>query len=74
MDCDLNFVNSATINSPFLVVPKSKMGYQLWRLYSYQFLHGGWEHLFGNAVLQLLIGIPLEVRFSKIFYVFFDII
>ena len=49
------------MRSPLLVKPKSEMNNELWRLYTYQFLHSGWEHLFGNCIMQLLIGIPLEM-------------
>lgn len=49
------------MTSNLLVTPKDKMGYEFWRLYTYQFVHAGWEHLFGNCLMQLLIGIPLEM-------------
>ncbi|XP_060639975.2 rhomboid-related protein 2 isoform X2 [Anolis sagrei] len=34
---------------------------QAWRFLSYMMLHAGIEHILGNLVLQLLLGIPLEL-------------
>jgi len=33
----------------------------VWRFFTYMFLHGGWMHLGWNVVIQLLVGIPLEM-------------
>lgn len=34
---------------------------QIWRFFTYMFLHGGWAHILGNVFLQMIIGIPLEM-------------
>ncbi|XP_049440355.1 rhomboid-related protein 2 isoform X2 [Epinephelus fuscoguttatus] len=34
---------------------------QAWRFISYMFVHAGVEHIVGNLVMQLLVGIPLEL-------------
>ena len=33
---------------------------EIWRFYTYCFVHAGWQHLLGNMIMQLMIGIPLE--------------
>jgi len=33
----------------------------VWRFFTYMFLHGGWMHLGWNVVIQLLVGVPLEM-------------
>ena len=33
----------------------------IWRFFSYQFLHAGFHHIFGNMLFQLVFGIPLEM-------------
>ncbi|CAI4231248.1 unnamed protein product [Auanema sp. JU1783] len=43
----------------FLFVPKLRE--QAWRFTSYALLHSGLHHLLGNVIIQLLVGIPLEV-------------
>ncbi|VDM96097.1 unnamed protein product, partial [Onchocerca ochengi] len=44
---------------PFLFAPTVR--YQAWRFFSYQFVHQGILHLMPNVVVQLLIGVPLEL-------------
>ncbi|KAM4735161.1 rhomboid-related protein 2 isoform 1-T2 [Anableps anableps] len=34
---------------------------EAWRFVSYMFVHAGVEHIVGNLVMQLLLGIPLEL-------------
>ncbi|KAM4600533.1 rhomboid-related protein 2 isoform 2-T2 [Polymixia lowei] len=34
---------------------------EAWRFVSYMFVHAGVEHILGNLVLQLVLGIPLEL-------------
>lgn len=34
---------------------------QVWRFFSYMFLHAGLEHVLANLLLQLSVGIPLEM-------------
>ena len=33
----------------------------VWRFITYQFLHAGFHHIFGNMLFQLVFGIPLEM-------------
>ncbi|KAG7264111.1 hypothetical protein CRUP_018912 [Coryphaenoides rupestris] len=35
--------------------------WEAWRFFSYMFVHAGVEHILGNLVMQLLLGIPLEL-------------
>ncbi|KAM3722480.1 Rhomboid-related protein [Dirofilaria immitis] len=44
---------------PFLFAPTVR--YQAWRFFSYQFVHQGILHLLPNVIVQLLIGVPLEL-------------
>ncbi|KAM6428545.1 rhomboid-related protein 2 isoform 5-T5 [Liasis olivaceus] len=45
--------------SPFIYRPDKRK--EAWRFSSYMFLHAGLEHIIGNLVLQLCLGIPLEL-------------
>uniref|UniRef100_A0A3Q3X0I7 Rhomboid-related protein 2 n=1 Tax=Mola mola TaxID=94237 RepID=A0A3Q3X0I7_MOLML len=40
---------------------KPELRQEAWRFISYMFVHAGVEHIVGNLVLQLLLGIPLEL-------------
>lgn len=40
---------------------KPELRQEAWRFFSYMFVHAGVEHILGNLVLQLLLGIPLEL-------------
>uniref|UniRef100_A0A1I7XTB7 rhomboid protease n=1 Tax=Heterorhabditis bacteriophora TaxID=37862 RepID=A0A1I7XTB7_HETBA len=44
---------------PLMFAPKLRV--QAWRFGTYALLHAGLLHLMGNMVMQLLIGIPLEI-------------
>ncbi|XP_024241781.1 rhomboid-related protein 2 [Oncorhynchus tshawytscha] len=46
-------------NSPLTY--KSDRREEAWRFVSYMFVHAGVEHILGNLVMQLLLGIPLEL-------------
>lgn len=35
--------------------------YEIWRFVSYMLLHVGWFHLGFNLLIQLLLGLPLEM-------------
>ena len=37
-----------------------------WRFYTYCFVHAGWEHLLGNMIMQIMIGITLEYAHGTI--------
>lgn len=40
---------------------KSDRRQEAWRFISYMFVHAGVEHIVGNLIMQLLLGIPLEL-------------
>ncbi|XP_041648498.1 rhomboid-related protein 2 [Cheilinus undulatus] len=46
-------------NSPLTYRPESRE--EAWRFISYMFVHAGVEHIVGNLVMQLVVGIPLEL-------------
>ncbi|KAJ6650836.1 hypothetical protein lerEdw1_002884 [Lerista edwardsae] len=45
--------------SPLTYQPKKRE--EVWRFVSYMLVHAGVEHILGNLVLQLFLGIPLEL-------------
>ncbi|XP_007557265.1 rhomboid-related protein 2 [Poecilia formosa] len=45
--------------SPLTYDPAKRQ--EAWRFLSYMFMHAGVGHIFGNLVMQLLLGIPLEM-------------
>ncbi|KAI3361240.1 hypothetical protein L3Q82_013435 [Scortum barcoo] len=46
-------------NSPLTYKPERRQ--EAWRFISYMFVHAGVQHIVGNLVMQLLVGIPLEL-------------
>ncbi|KAK5981794.1 Serine-type endopeptidase, partial [Trichostrongylus colubriformis] len=44
---------------PLVFAPKLRA--QVWRFFTYAFLHVGLLHLLGNMAVQIIIGVPLEV-------------
>ncbi|KAI7806428.1 rhomboid-related protein 2 [Triplophysa rosa] len=40
---------------------KPELREEAWRFISYMFVHAGVEHILGNLLMQLLLGIPLEL-------------
>ncbi|XP_018582394.1 rhomboid-related protein 2 [Scleropages formosus] len=46
-------------NSPLAYKPDKRK--EAWRFVSYMFLHAGVQHIMGNLLMQLLLGIPLEL-------------
>jgi len=46
-------------HSVFILNPTERN--QIWRYITYQFIHIGYFHLIGNVLIQVLIGIPLEL-------------
>lgn len=63
-------LSSGLVNSPLIYDPWKRE--QVWRFVSYLFLHAGIEHILGNVILQLMIGIPLEMvhKSLRVFIVF----
>nr|XP_039266460.1 rhomboid-related protein 2-like isoform X1 [Styela clava] len=52
-------LNDALLSSVLIYDPYKRE--QAWRFISYLLLHAGIEHIMGNILLQLVIGIPLEM-------------
>lgn len=53
-----------TLNDDIWTSPltyKPELRQEAWRFISYMFVHAGVEHIVGNLVMQLLLGIPLEL-------------
>ncbi|KAL4240973.1 Rhomboid-related protein 3 [Mactra antiquata] len=54
-----------TINGPlpltsiFIYRPDRRI--EIWRFVLYMFVHAGWVHLFFNMLIQIVVGIPLEM-------------
>ncbi|XP_030638482.1 rhomboid-related protein 2 [Chanos chanos] len=46
-------------DSPLTYQPEHRE--EAWRFISYMFVHAGVEHIAGNLIMQLLLGIPLEL-------------
>ncbi|XP_071111628.1 rhomboid-related protein 2-like [Haliotis cracherodii] len=46
-------------DSPLVYRPTRR--YEAWRYLTYMFIHQGWEHLIGNMLLQLFVGVSLEM-------------
>lgn len=51
--------SSVPIDSIFIYRPDKK--HEIWRFFLYMLLHAGWFHLSFNLIVQILIGIPLEM-------------
>ncbi|KAL3120654.1 hypothetical protein niasHT_007946 [Heterodera trifolii] len=49
----------APTQSPLILNPCLK--WQIWRYFTYMFVHVGFVHLLTNLVVQILLGIPLEL-------------
>ncbi|XP_017484149.1 PREDICTED: protein rhomboid-like [Rhagoletis zephyria] len=47
------------IDSLFIYRPDRKV--EIWRFFLYMVLHAGWLHLLFNLLVQLLVGLPLEM-------------
>ncbi|XP_017028853.1 protein rhomboid [Drosophila kikkawai] len=56
-----NFGLPVPIPSDSVLVYRPDRRLQVWRFFSYMFLHANWFHLGFNIVIQLFFGIPLEV-------------
>ena len=52
---------------------KIKYGFQIWRYVTYAFVHSGFSHILFNIILQLVIGVPLEMvhRWHRILPIYF---
>ncbi|KAI6184925.1 Rhomboid-like protein [Aphelenchoides bicaudatus] len=47
------------LNSVLIFNPYKKS--QIWRFLTYMFIHVGYSHLIGNIIVQLILGLPLEL-------------
>ncbi|KAK5615792.1 Rhomboid- protein 2 [Crenichthys baileyi] len=52
-------LDESLYKSPLTYDPKKRE--EAWRFFSYMFVHAGVEHIVGNLIMQLLLGIPLEL-------------
>ncbi|CAD5212072.1 unnamed protein product [Bursaphelenchus okinawaensis] len=58
-DVGISPVGPVPIKSPFILDPNHKE--QIWRFLTYMFIHIGYTHILSNVVVQILLGIPLEL-------------
>ncbi|XP_030565381.1 protein rhomboid [Drosophila novamexicana] len=56
-----NFGQPVPIPSDSVLVYRPDRRLQVWRFFSYMFLHANWFHLGFNIIIQLFFGVPLEV-------------
>ncbi|XP_029086475.1 rhomboid-related protein 2 [Monodon monoceros] len=52
-------LDSGILESPFIYSPEKRE--EAWRFISYMLVHAGIQHVLGNLVMQLVLGIPLEM-------------
>ena len=49
----------------------SSSNFHVWSLFTYQFLHGGWMHIFGNMLFLLPFGKVVEDRLGHLWFALF---
>uniref|UniRef100_A0A8D0IBD9 Gap junction protein n=1 Tax=Sus scrofa TaxID=9823 RepID=A0A8D0IBD9_PIG len=52
-------LDTGILESPFIYTPEKRE--EAWRFISYMLVHAGVQHILGNLVMQLVLGIPLEM-------------
>ncbi|XP_006099188.1 rhomboid-related protein 2 isoform X1 [Myotis lucifugus] len=52
-------LDTGILESPFIYNPKKRE--EAWRFISYMLVHAGVQHILGNLIMQLALGIPLEM-------------
>lgn len=52
-------IGPVPITSPLILDPHHKT--QIWRFFTYMFIHIGYTHILSNVIVQLLLGLPLEL-------------
>ncbi|XP_045862104.1 rhomboid-related protein 2 isoform X3 [Meles meles] len=52
-------LDTGILESPFTYSPEKRE--QAWRFVSYMLVHAGVQHIVGNLIMQLALGIPLEM-------------
>ncbi|CAG9862276.1 unnamed protein product [Phyllotreta striolata] len=68
----VNSNNQGPMSKIFTYNPHRR--YEAWRFLTYMFVHAGYQHLVPNLVLQLFLGVPLEIvhRSKRILVVYFS--
>ncbi|XP_071545619.1 rhomboid-related protein 3-like [Panulirus ornatus] len=56
---EMNVAGPVAVDSLFIYRPDKR--HHVWRFIFYAFLHAGWVHLAFNLLVQLLVGLPLEM-------------
>uniref|UniRef100_A0A023F9H9 rhomboid protease n=2 Tax=Triatominae TaxID=70999 RepID=A0A023F9H9_TRIIF len=56
---EMNAAGPVPIDSVFIYRPDKRL--EVWRFFFYMVLHAGWLHLLFNLLVQLLVGLPLEM-------------
>lgn len=56
-----SFGQPVPIPSDSVLVYRPDRRLEVWRFFSYMFLHANWFHLGFNIIIQLFFGVPLEV-------------
>merc|ERR1712130_958150 len=51
LQCNMNRANAAIRTSPLTMVSRTDLGHEYWRLWTYQFVHAGYEHLLTNSLV-----------------------
>ncbi|XP_070116526.1 rhomboid-related protein 2 isoform X3 [Equus caballus] len=52
-------LDTGILESPFIYSPEKRE--EAWRFISYMLVHAGVQHILGNLIMQLVLGIPLEM-------------
>ncbi|XP_006867627.1 PREDICTED: rhomboid-related protein 2 [Chrysochloris asiatica] len=52
-------LDTGILESPFIYSPAKRE--EAWRFISYMLVHAGVQHIVGNLIMQLILGIPLEM-------------
>ncbi|ELW48220.1 rhomboid-related protein 2 [Tupaia chinensis] len=52
-------LDTGILESPFIYSPEKRQ--EAWRFISYMLVHAGVQHIVGNLLMQLVLGIPLEM-------------
>lgn len=70
-DESITFTGPVPFNSKLIFNPTRR--YEVWRYFTYMFIHAGYWHLTFNLLIQLAVGIPLETahKFHAVFIIYF---
>ncbi|XP_064618782.1 rhomboid-related protein 3-like isoform X2 [Lineus longissimus] len=61
VDLDKGLTSSGPVPADSIFIYRPDKRAEVWRFICYMFIHSGWVHLFFNMLVQLLVGIPLEM-------------